>query len=393
MFSFDFDYNLINILLLWVMYIVGKKIAKGYPYWKYAKWCIIAFTLVEGARYGRGVDYLHYIDVYNYDMEESQVLFTLINRTLKLLGVSAIYAFGFYAVPFIIGGARLLEKMKPYAAYTFPLFLICYISFHEAFIRQALATSFYFLFLVKLFEAFERYEYDGFSLKSVYPLLFLAICAILIHSIQIVAIFVVLVVVVFLRKPFHWMYTIPLLLIGKFVIAENYDWSYLNVLFNLFSGEEKLAGYADHADIWFSDEAKQDEYTRNAIIQNLEVFGNCSLLYLGYKACLYVQKLKDSTKQTFKESSINIYVAIFNIVVIGVIIYQTFYNLEIVRRVAYCWYLLWFVPVSLVLYYANKTKLYTKLEKFLVLGFFFWIWEYIRFLLVFSEERMFIWDI
>ena len=129
MFNFDFDYDLINILFFLIVYFVGRKVAKGYPYWKCVIWVIVMFVFVEGARYGRGVDYLHYIDVYEYDLEESQITFTWLNKVLKALGFTAIYAFGVYAIPFIIGGAILLEKMKPYAAYMFPLFVISYISF------------------------------------------------------------------------------------------------------------------------------------------------------------------------------------------------------------------------------------------------------------------------
>lgn len=61
MLNFDFDYDLINILLLLSMYLVGRKVAKDSFYWKHTIWGIILFVLVEGARYGRGVDYIHYL--------------------------------------------------------------------------------------------------------------------------------------------------------------------------------------------------------------------------------------------------------------------------------------------------------------------------------------------
>ncbi len=394
MFSFDFDYDLINILFLLIVYFVGCKIAKGFSYWKYAIWVIVLFVFVEGARYGRGVDYLHYIDVYEYDLEDTQVVFTWINKTLKNIGVTAIYAFGIYAIPFIIGGTKLLEKMKPYSVYMFPLFIFSYISFHETFIRQALATSFYFLYIVKLFDILTSFETGAFNKKAILFLAIYAILAISIHSIQSIAIVVTSVIIVFVRKPIHWRYTVPLLLLGKFYLASNFDWSYLNSLLNLLSGEEKLAMYADNADRWFSGDAMNDAYTRNIIIQYVEAWANCALLYLGYKVCVYLQtNQQESYGDQHTTKSFNIYVAIFNIVIVGCIILQTFYNLEIVRRVAFCWYLLWFVPLSVILYYSKKTKIFTSFDRFIMLGFFFWIWQYIRFLFVFKEEPMFIWDL
>ena len=97
MFNFDFVYDSINILLIWIMYYMGSLICRGKNYWECCLLVIISFTLVEGVRYGRGVDYLHYVDVYNYDLENKQVLFTSINQFLKSLGVSAEYAFMVYA--------------------------------------------------------------------------------------------------------------------------------------------------------------------------------------------------------------------------------------------------------------------------------------------------------
>ncbi len=393
MFSFDFDYDLINILFLLLMCFVGKQVSKGRPYWKYTVWVIIAFTLVEGLRYGRGVDYLHYIDVYLYDMEDSQVLFTWINRFLKALGVSAISAFSIYAIPFIIGGTTLLKKMRRYGAYMFPLFLLSFIVFHEAFIRQALSTSFYFLFISKLFDILERRKKWRKHIKDYLALVIFAVFAISIHSIQVVAILVSSAIILFLHKPVNWMYSIPLLLVGKVIIANYFDWSYLNGLLNLLSGSEKLAGYTDNADLWFSEEAMNEAYDRNISIQFLEAFAYSALLYLGYKVCRYVQF--DSTLHKFRarENHVQMYISFYNMFVLGVLIYQTFYNLEIVRRVAYCWYLFWFVPLSLVLYYWRKPKLFNVAERCLLIGFVFWIWEYIRFLFVFSEKPLFIWDL
>lgn len=65
MFNFDIVYDFINLFLFWIMFYEGNLISKGKNYYQCCMWIVLFFTLIEGVRYGRGVDYLHYIDVYN----------------------------------------------------------------------------------------------------------------------------------------------------------------------------------------------------------------------------------------------------------------------------------------------------------------------------------------
>lgn len=396
MFNFDFVYDSINILLIWIMYYMGSLICRGKNYWECCLLVIISFTLVEGVRYGRGVDYLHYIDVYNYDLENKQVLFTSINQFLKSLGVSAEYAFMVYACPFIAGAVIMLKPLKKYATYLFPLFLMSIISMHEAFIRQFLAMSFVFMYISLLNSEIDAILNKKIKFSKVLCLLALVFVAYSIHSISIIAILVVTILMVFVKKPFPWIYTVPLLVLGKFVISKSFDFSYLNSLLSfLGSFSDKFSGYTENADMWFSADGMNDAYTRNVTIEFLETFGCCSLLYLGSKLFNFFQKMsiadKANATSTVLKSNLRLMITLFNAFIVGIIILETFYNLEIVRRVAHSWDFFWFIPVSLILYY-RKYKIFNSLDKFLMLGFTYWLWEYIRFLFVWNEPQMFIWD-
>lgn len=393
MFSFDFVYDFINLFLVWIMYHEGKLIGKGKNYWQCCWWIILFFTLIEGLRYGRGVDYLHYIDVYKHDLEDTQVVFTSLNLFLKSIGIPAEYAFMVYAFPFIVGAVIMLKPLKKYAAYLFPLFLISIISFHEAFIRQALAMSFYFMCINLLNNEVEDISRKKIKFNKILCLLALTFVSYSIHSVTIIAIFVIAVLMVFIKKPLPWIYTVPLLLLGKFVIAKSFDFSYLDsVLSFLGSSNEKFAGYTENADRWFSAEGMNDVYTRNIVIQFLESFGSCALFYLGNKILNYISaEDKVGTITAVSNSNWRLLVTFFNASIIGFLILETFYNLEIVRRISYCWTIFWFVPVSLILYY-RKSKIFNTFDKFLMLGFTYWLWEYIRFLFVWTTTPMFIWD-
>lgn len=396
MLNFDFTYDVINLLLLGMMIYVGKLVSKGKSYWKPCAWIIIMFTFVEGARYGRGVDYLHYIDVYNYDLEKEQVLFTFINRVLKSLGISAEQAFFFYAFPFVLGAMYFMKPMRKYATYLFPLFLISFIGFHEIFIRQALSFSFIFIYMGKLNNIIESFPHKKIKVVQWAELFLLAVIAYSIHSIAIVGIFVSTLAMIFLWKPFPWIITVPILLIGKFYVSQHFDFSYLNSLLQfLGSTNEKFSDYTENADKWFSQDAINEAYTRNVVIQFLEAFACCSLAYLGNK--LLLRSSESHTDSPRQQVSISLgghyklYVALFNISIIGLVILETFYNLEIVRRVSYCWELFWFVPVAIILYY-RKSKIFNTLDRFLMLGFLYWAWQYIRFLFVWQDVPMFVWD-
>lgn len=379
------------------MYLVGRQVSKRRHYWRYCLLIILFFTLIEGVRYGRGVDYMHYVDVYKYDLEDNQILFTLLNRFLRSLGVSADYAFMAYAFPFIIGSLVILKPLKKYACYMFPLFLMSIISIHEAFIRQVLAMSFFFMYIRLLNEEIDAIINRKISFNKIICLIALVFVAYSIHSVTIIAIFVVTVLMVFIKKPLPWIYTVPLLLLGKFVIAKTFDFSYLNNLLSfLGSSSDKFAGYTEDADRWFSAEGMNDAYTRNGAIEFLETFGCCALFYLGSKILKYLFDTSSVTKTNtsiaaVSNSGLCLMITLFNACIIGFLILETFYNLEIVRRVAYCWNIFWFIPISLILYY-RKSKIFNTFDKLLMLGFTYWLWEYIRFLFVWADTPLFIWD-
>ncbi|MCM1313381.1 MAG: EpsG family protein [Bacteroides sp.] len=395
MLSFDFCYDSINFILLLVMFYVGHSISSGKFYWQYAAWGAIAFIIIEGLRYGRGVDYMHYVDVYNYDLESGQRLFTGLNELLKSIGVSAVHAFMFYAIPFIVGGCTLLKTMRKYALYTYPLFLISFISFHEAFIRQALATSFIFLYVVRLNKILVAFSRTKIKASDICMLIIYFLIAYSIHSVAAVGIFVITVIFIFIKKPLPYIVIIPIFLIGKLYLASHFDWSYINGLLSFMSShDDKLACYADNADRWFSDDAMSNQYSRNAVIQILETVADTVLIYLGAKVCQYILGLRvmEQKQGKYIYSRAHVYVAFYNVFVVGVLIFQTFFNLEIVRRVAYSWYLFWFVPLALVLYYRKNTRIFNQMDRYMMLSFIFWIWDYIRFLFVFDKAPMFIWD-
>lgn len=84
-FSLDLDYLFVTILLVFVYYFAGNNISKGDKFWQNSILCVVSMIFAMGVRYGRGYDYLHYIDVYKYNLEDRQLLF---HGSIKCLNVS-----------------------------------------------------------------------------------------------------------------------------------------------------------------------------------------------------------------------------------------------------------------------------------------------------------------
>ena len=67
------QYIVLHVLLVLITYMSCKKIKfqSSHKYWQYAMWAIIAFTLEEGLRWGRMIDWCMYYGAYASILEET----------------------------------------------------------------------------------------------------------------------------------------------------------------------------------------------------------------------------------------------------------------------------------------------------------------------------------
>ena len=90
-----FDYVLLFLIMFFIFIVSSRHIAKSIhnksaEYWKMAVIPIIIFSLIEGMRYARGVDYIVYLYKYIYALDsffEDEPLFMFFNGVLKQLGL------------------------------------------------------------------------------------------------------------------------------------------------------------------------------------------------------------------------------------------------------------------------------------------------------------------
>lgn len=372
------QYIVLNLFLLFVFFLVGRNISKGGNYWKNAFWAILFFVLIIGSRYGRGNDYFHYIDVYVYDLEPTQHLFTWFNSFLKWIGLDPFFIFFVYAIPFVTAAMVLMEPMKKYAAWMFPLFIVANTMFEEYVIRQALSYSFVYLFM------WELVFHDNHKWQMKIPFLLLYfICATSIHSANSIVIVFFTVLYLLVKKPISIIITVPLYIFFSYVFPSLFDMSNIAPIFNFLSdtGDDKFVDYNESLDFWTDTEREGSEiYLRNPIIKFWESFGNIALIIFGTRL---FKKRPDLRKS---------YLPFFNYYLIGTYIGKAFMTLEIFRRMGDIMMRTWFIPIALVLYYTDIKK-----EKFIYkiiyIGLLFWGWDYFKLIFMRKDMILFMWDV
>lgn len=383
-FNFDIIYIFLNLFLLTTFYVAGKNIQRGDGYWKNAWVCIVSFTLILGARYNRGNDYPHYLEVFKYDLESSQEVYSFLCNLMKTCGVNEYGSFFVYAFVFSVCLFVLLKRYKQYAMYIFPMSLVFMIYFHEFMIRQAFSYSFVFLYINSLFNVNVKdkslkslFRRDNFS-AGLRCLIFYFL-ATGIHSANIIVIFVVTILYIFVHSSIPVITSIPLLIFSTYFFSKLFDFSSLSIVLEYLGGaDDKFTNYANHAYIWFDSDGFNDIYVRNPIIGLLELLGHISLFYLGAKVINKYEKAPSSY-------------ALYNCYVFGVIFQSAFLQLELMNRMGYVFKIWQFYPIALILYYRKKLEL-KSIDKAAYLFIIFLFYDYLKNLIYRAEMTKFLWD-
>lgn len=378
-FNIDVVYLFVNAVMLITFCISGRNISNNQSYIRNAAMCVIVYALGLGLRYGRGFDYFHYIDIYNFDLEESQVVFTAFNTFLKFIGVDQYYIFLVYN--FIEMGCAMvfLYPFRKYACFIFPLFMIATRHLNENNIRQGFAFSFVFLCLYVFFKFYE--DLNAFSKHSKILILFLVCIYIAygIHSVAIISILWITSFAIFIKKPLPYLWTIIAFILASYVFQNMFDFSVANNLLSFMaSQDDKFSAYVERSDEWFSSDAVADRYTRNPIVKVAETLGNVSLFYLGYK--LIIKRFAGDRQ----------IITFYNVFVVGSIIQKFFMNFEIINRVSGTGSLFWCIPLGLVLYYRKDFR--TSKYRMLLLFLIWYSYEYLKYLFICGDMCKFLWD-
>lgn len=368
----------LNLITLFLFILVGNNYRTSKNRFLTYLPAIISFSLLLGLRYNRGNDYMHYQDIYNEGMEYDQKLFSVFNDILHWLNVSDTGIFFFYSLIFILSSYCIIDYYKNISRQLIPMFLICFILFDEWFIRQAFGFCTVFFFMRFLFDT-------NYSIKKrILGCIVMGVATYYIHSANFLLIFIISIFYIFIHKPITYKITIPLYLIASLYFQSHMDFTLVNNILSLFSGMNHYSEYFKEGSSWFSVDAANAMYLRNPIIKIYQLIGECSFLYLGHK---YLSK---SNNTSFEKSI----VALFNTSVVGLILTQAFFTVEIPRRLGEMIGIVWCFPFAYLMSIV-KIKREKLINGICIMCLSFFFYSYAKYLLFRNDAvypYLFIWD-
>ena len=235
-------------------------------------------------------------------------------------------------------------------------------------IRQGVSFSF---FLPALF---------CLSNKKIIPFTVLCLIVLLIHYGN----FILIVVVacsyfLFNKKPVPITISVPAVLLSMYVLNYGVILSYVERYISsldLSALGGNFQGYVDNSAMWFSEDAMNEEWTRGVFAQALTCLFYIGLFIIGF----YYHSKKSS------------YVYIYNSLVLGVILKETFHYIGSLARVFEPISCLWFVPLSLFLYDRKIMKKSKICSVALYLVFMYLILYYGRYVFL-NPTAKYVWDL
>lgn len=344
-------------------------------FWYYAIPVIVFYTLIQGLRFDRGVDYPHYAEELQYNIYAGEGvtreflydLFVIFWRDFK---IPFYYAFMIYSGLLITGVMLVVKKMPKYAFWIVPLFYLFTLEASENFIRQFIALSFVF---------YAYYYY----LENKHKMMYVMLCIIpLIHT---SGLFVVGVFLFFVYIDFSKWIKSALPLLGFFLLLSvvwdvaNLD-SFADSLQTVDTFDDThYEGYIENSDQWFTEEGDLDKSAgiENSAARELTDFlCNCAIIWFGYAVC--------RRDRRFAIAYYGSYVAMIINVIGG--------GIELIGRMAW-----WLLPLEPIIIGGMLTpeKKY-KVTDWVLIGLFF-LTYYLKFFLQVGKPGQFgsafVWDI
>lgn len=369
----EFKYILFHILLLLITYIYGKQISKRpiQLYWKIGIWIIIAFTIEEGFRWGRNIDWCVYYNVYQDYLKgfssNHEILFQALWRTY------AYFNLPYYIVIASCSGLliySILYLCKPYKEVAFILipFIIAMCANNATnLIRWYMAFSF-LLIAIRLY-------LNG---KIKHSIVF-TICSICTHLGMIIAI-PIFYFIINRKRIFFKPLTTILISLALIVLFDPSVLGKFSFIFDLFSGFERFNTYSEDATGWLTGTGQNaDSIRRSYMEQLIATIPLWTYIISGDKLC----KINKH------------FIPIYNLTAIGIFLKNAASGLELFSRYAYLFEPFICIIAAYGILFLHKEKKWTVSNILLyTIGIFFIIRKFFMFCTPMEYEQFmhYLWD-
>lgn len=306
-------YDILLLFMLFILYLSGKKIAKTGKIWsKSGVIAIIVYTLNEGLRFGRGVDYNNYWRGYEAmkagynDFDFEYGFQTLVNLFIST-GLSWQCLVFFISFLQILAFLFLLIKFRSSLPVSLPAIVLISMLDTENMVKYYLAFSFLLIGLSFVIEEKDK--------KNILIYVIFGSLACLFH-VAILPIVVLFYVLKFVKRP---MLSPITTIIVFYIICFSFKIEFMQNFVNyveLFSHlSVRFEKYANHADYWLAGgNAGRATSVFPGITEMAFVF---MVLILSYQAV----KLYD-----------NRYIYVYNLLLIGILLRPFSIQLELLQR-------------------------------------------------------------
>ena len=343
------QYIFLHVLLIVVLFFSCKKIdsVERKYYWRYALIPILAFALEEGLRWGRGIDWCFYSNVYadlGYGIDTGhEPLFSLIWSFFSMLGFPYTSIIFLCSLFYIFSIFFLAKPFRGILKIFIPLVVLITSFAAENLIRWYLGISFLFI-SVRLF-------LQGKNIQA----FFVAILSVLVHYGLILFLFLLPL----LKKKntimsSEWLFFLSLFLLIAFSPKFLGQFAFLFDYLTLFS--DRFDHYTNDPVDWLTGESQSAELVRRNWISTFVSMSQYYIfIYFIYKQLRIKRYL----------------IPIYNVAVLGIILLSISSGIELVAR-----YTRFFEPFILIigsyvfLGLVNKMKNYKVLLVLLFCSFF-----------------------
>ena len=333
---------------------------------------IFAYTLNEGLRWGRGVDYnLYYYGYYDIikGYESSlEYLYQMVCKILGYFGADWQIMVALMSFILILSVYKFLDNFKLVLPYALPAFAFFCIQ-AETLMRWYLAFSFILI-------SISIYLKSGVNKK--WQILIYCLIGVGFHNaISIVIPFFYLILLI--KKPIiKPIYAVIIYLLIGFLFSTEIMTNFSTYM-NLFTFGIRFEHYQANADYWL---------TRGYVEGETDAFENLKfslfwivLVYLGYKIC--------------QVENVN-YTRIYNLFVLGFILNPAYHQIELLNRYGQLFLLFQFLIVAYVIKYFVVEKL-IKIPKLVLLLCVLIMLNYSRQIFVYpffdkTDHYLYIWD-
>lgn len=265
--------------LLYSGYLISYKDKDGKSFWKFSSIGIIVYSLVEGLRWNRGVDYPHYYQDLTGKLftDYSEYVYVWWTELFKFTGLPYWIAFIFYSFLLIHGFCCLMKHFKKQAIWALPLFFIITVGSSENLVRQFLAVS-----------MFEYALYFFWEKKYVKSIVFVILTMQTHNSVLLTIAFALFVHFVHFDKKIKTGYLLVTIYLFFYYF---WDPSYLTPITSWMStlslgDSSNMSAYLENAEFWFSDESSLSErlgyVSKAASVISTTVSLVCTCLIIKY---------------------------------------------------------------------------------------------------------------